>query len=666
MKQRKGDMKIALAAVAGLAAMAAPCAAEEQDTTLGAMVVTASRTAEAERELSSNVTIISEEEIKASTASTVAELMTQQGFLVVTTGDTSAVQIRGFGTLSVPNEAENTVLTLVNGRRVGNANLAIAGLANVERIEIVRGPAAVQYGSSALGGVINIITKQGKEDQPFASVELGVGSDNLKRQKAAFGGAVGGFDYSVGFSNSSRDDVTVSGDRRWYHTEINHNTAANVDLGYTFAKNHRIGLNYNYGDIESNLPTSSGGIRPYSDNTSSAYYSEYKKKNTNTALTYAGSTDDKVVDWSASYAKGKDQRDYLSYGYSNIVRNESANAQVGYNGDLYSLSVGVDSLEYRNSGGYTPTKSRMEDSGMYFAGKLRLLDERVILSAGGRYDKYTNKKAGEASQDDDNVGGSVGVAWLPASGIKLRLNYAEGFKMPSPAQISGSSPYYAANPDLQPEKSKTWEVGVDAEWRALSASLTYFHSDWENKIIAMSVSGLTRPYQYQNIKAATLAGVEGSVRTDLGKAFEQNWNWSLSPYLSFTWLGTRENGDSTQFITYKGKKDDTLPNTPEWMFSYGLDYGYSAYKLKSRLNAVTYGSLLTRDYSQSSYPYIKRPSGTVVNLSLEKELVELSGNAGALTLRGEINNLFDGRNEMYWGYPDAGRSFYVGLRYDFK
>ena len=664
MKASQGDMQRKLAAVAGSLAIVAPWHASAQESALGTMVVTASRTQEAKRELSSNVTIIGEEEIKASAASTMADLMAQQGFMIVTTGDTSAVQIRGFGNLSVPNEAENTVLTLINGRRVGNANLAIIGLANVERVEIIRGPSAVQYGSSAMGGVINIITKRGTEDKPFFSAEAGIGSDDLSREKIAFGGAVGGFDYALGLTNFRRDDVTTSGDGRWYHTDISHNTAANVDLGYTFARNHRIGINYNYGDIESTLPKSNGGIRPYSGNTPNAPYAEYKKENRNTALTYTGSTDDKLFDWSASYSSGRDERDYISSGYSNLVKNRMANAQAGYNGERFSLSVGVDSLEYKNSGGYTPTKSSMEDTGAYFAGKLRLLDERLILSAGGRYDTYTNKKEGEKSQDDDNVGGSVGVAWIPVDGLKLRTNYAEGFKMPSPVQLTGSSPYYAANPDLQPEKSKTWEIGIDAEWKSVVASLTYFHSDWENKIIGMAVTGLPRPYQYQNIKDATLAGVEGSVRADLGKAFGQSW--SLSPYLGFTWLGTRESKDETQFITYHGKKDDTLPNTPEWMFSYGLDYAHPGYKLRSRVNANTYGTLLTRDWSQSSAPYIKRPSGTVVNVSLEKELVEFSGNYGALTLRTEINNLFDGKNEMYWGYPDAGRSFYVGLRYDFK
>ena len=141
-----------IALMAAGAGVAAPPLWAQTVSTLDTVVVTANRVQEAKREVSSNITIIDSDDIKASTATTVADLVVQQGFNVVTTGDTSNVQIRGFGNLSMTTEYENTVLVLLNGRRTGNSNLAVAGLANVERVEIIRGPAAVQYGSNALGG----------------------------------------------------------------------------------------------------------------------------------------------------------------------------------------------------------------------------------------------------------------------------------------------------------------------------------------------------------------------------------------------------------------------------------------------------------------------------------------------------------------------------------
>ena len=638
--------------------------------TLDEVVVTANRAEESRREITSNVTVIGEDDIAASTASTLADLAAEHGFQVYTQGDSSYVYIRGFGSGSLASEMENSVLTLVNGRRIGNANLSLLGLANVQRIEIIRGPAAVQYGPAAMGGVINVITKRGVGiDTPYISAESGIGSDAMHREKVAFGGAGGGFDFALGFTNYGRDDVTTPDARRWYNTEVSHNTSLNADIGYTIADSHRAGINFNYGSIDSKLPSS--GIRPYENNTPDASFGQYTKSNHNIALNYAGNTIDKAFDWSASYSFGSDDMDYPSYGYTATTENRAFNAQTGYTADLFSLSAGVDYLRYKNLP-YTwqPNENIKQDTGIYFAGKLRLFDERLIFSAGGRYDAYSTKGGTLQEMDYGNFGGSVGAAYLPVNWLKLRANYAEGFRVPSTAQMSGNNTT-APNPDLRPEKSKTVEFGTDISLKFFDATLTYFHSNWDDKIFWIGVAGLPTPFtaQYQNIKSSTLAGLEGAFRADLGKAFRQDF--SLTPYVEFTMLGTRRNEDADQFIVFNGSPNDTLPNTPKWMIGYGLDYNNPALKLKSRLSASRYGDVFTQAWELSgpptwSAPWIERPAGTVVNLSAERELARFGDSGGSLNLRTEINNLLDGKNEMYWSYPGAGRNFYVGLRYNFN
>ena len=654
----------------------------ESAPTLDEIVVTANRTQESKREVSSNVTIINSEDIKASTATSVGDLMAQHGFHVATMGDSSRVQIRGMGNLSMTNELENQVLILLNGRRVGMSNLALAGLANVERVEIIRGPSAVQYGSSAMGGVINIITKSGVAAKPFASVEVGIGSDSLKRQTVTFGGAVNGFDFAFGGTHYSHNDLTTTGGRRWYHTETDKNLAYNLDLGYTFNKNHRVGINHNQGEIKSELvnmlywPVAADGIRPYSENTPDRPYSDFHKRNTNTAFSYTGSA--KNLDWMVSYSLGKDynkQTDPMT-GLTedkNTIDNKVFNAQLNYQTSLFTLSGGVDRYKYDLSGSsvdymgipYDAPEGTMENTGAYLTGKLRFLDERLIFSAGLRHDRYKNSSDDMHTRKDNHTGGSVGVSYLPLKWLKLRANYADGFKTPSPRQVGGYSPWgIIGNPSLKPEQSKTWEFGTDINWNNANASLTYFYSDWKNRIIT---NYSIFPYQNQNLKKAEIAGIEGSVGWDIGKAFKQNY--SLKPYASFTWLTTRKNKDRQQLIDYQGAKNDTLPNMPKWMVSYGIDYAHSGLKIKSRLNANYYGKTLTQDWSETvPVPYgeyFARPSGTVINWSLEKGLVNFGKRYGNLTLRMEVNNLFDSANEMYWNYPGQGRSFYVGLRYDF-
>lgn len=671
MNAQQGWKKNRLAVAVGVAAMAVAWPGAAQESTMETMVVTASRTQEAKREVSSNVTVISEEDIKASTASTVADVLVQQGFFVVTTGDTSNVQIRGFGSLSMTTEYENSVLILLNGHRTGTSNVALAGLANVERIEIIRGPSAVQYGSSAMGGVINVITKRGKGDKPAVSIELGIGSDNLKRQKIAASGATNGFDYAFGGTNFSRDDLTMNDNERWHHSAIDHNTTANLDLGYTFDNGHRVGVNYYYGDIKSDLTRNNGGFRgdvfafpPVSANAEDTPYGTYAKREENTTVSYTGRTQDKIYDWSTSYTKGGYEQKvpanpaYASAAYKDDLETDAFNAQAGYNGSMVSLSAGTDYYNYDiKPSDLSSEKYSMRDVGLYATGKLRLMEERLIFSAGLRHDRFTNDGNTMSAEKDRQTTGSVGVAYLPLDWMKLRANYAEGFKMPSPTQLTGGA-WYLPNYSLVPEQSKTWEFGTDINWNYVNGSLTWFDSDWKNKIVTQGSWPATR---YENLDAARLAGLEGFLSIDLGKAFRQNYN--LKPYVGFTWLETRKNKDKSRLVSINGQQISDLPNTPEWMVSYGIDYAHPGYKLKGRINANYYGEKYTRDWAYTG-DYFKQNGGTVVNLSLEKQLVELGGQLGKLTLRTEVNNLLDGANEMYWGYPEAGRSFYVGLRYD--
>ncbi|MDR0578842.1 MAG: TonB-dependent receptor [Candidatus Accumulibacter sp.] len=662
MKQGKGKVRKTLALT--FLALGGPQALWAQDAnTLNEVVVTANRTQETRREISSNITVLGEEDIKASTGTTVADLLVQQGFQIITTGNSSNLTIRGYGTTTMVHEDENQTLILLNGRRMGLSNLALAGLANIERIEIIRGPAAVQYGSSAMGGIVNIITKRGAA--PFASLELGLGSDGLKREKLALGDSANGFDFALSAMNTKRGDVTTKEFGRWYNSSIKHNTAANLDLGYNFNKYHRVGINYNYADSDYEL-SSSNGVRP---NTPTKAYNDPSRRNTNTALSYTGSTEDKRFDWSANYSNGRNKEltNTSASGYTATLETTAFNAQGGYNGLMASISAGVDYLEYKNSQNNQSYKSTMEDKGLYATGKLRFLDEKLIFSAGLRHDQYTNKSNEASSNTKNHTGGSLGVAYLPADWLKLRANYAEGFKMPSPRQIGGSAPYDISNTSLRPEESKTYEFGADIHWNYIASSLTWFHSDWKDKIVRnSSPMGSPRAYQWQNIKDATIAGLEASLSVDAGKAFQQRY--SLKPYVNFTWLGKRKNKDYEQYksVIYHGRPDDTLLNTPEWLVSYGVDYAHPDHRIKSRINANYYGTTLTRGYGLPGNPYIHRPTGTVVNWSLEKELADFSDNYGLLTLRTEVINLFDRKNEMYWGYPGAGRSFYVGLRYDFK
>lgn len=653
---------------------------------LDTMVVTATRMAETKREVTVNTTVVTAEQIRNSTATTMDQLLARQGFYVTNQGTNKILQIRGMGQRSMSNEMESNVLVMLNGRRIGANNLAFMGLDNIERIEIIRGPSAVQFGSSAMGGVVNVITKRGVPGETEAAVEVGIGSYNMYKGILSLSGGAGGFDFSGSVTNWGRDDYDVSGGDVWKYTRLDSSTSLNLDMGYTFQEKHRLGLNLNYYD-QNDAKSPGGGWRDTGHPQFASYgsYNNYDLKNYNLAFLYEGATDDDQFSWFARYSFGKDESEGYRLSVSpiwgnsegvsgNDLDNKSAAAQVAYNGDILSLALGLDYLKYDLNRRYMDdAKTSQDNLGGYLSAKLRLLDESLIISAGGRYDRFKNKGDQVKSTSDNNFAPSLGLAVLPTDWLKFRANYSQGFKMGSPEQLagfSGSSYSYLPNYDLNPEKSKTFEFGVDVAWEAIDASLTYFYSKWEDKIVGVRTGNPFNPYEYQfqNVKSANIGGLELAFGVDLGRAFD--WEVDLRPYINMTYLSTRKNKDRSGIhrgVSVQWVGSDTLPNIPEYMISYGLDFAYPNYDLKANINAVYSGNFLTADWNDildyNTYrpAFIKHSGGTVVDLSLEKGLITFD-DCSKLSLKVDVNNLFDADNDSYFDYPGPGRNFYVGLR----
>src|SRR3954469_8345731 len=134
------------------------------------------------------VQIIENSEIERSTAKSVTDLLAQNavGFMSEWTPGQTSINIRGAATDGQGRDFKSQVLVLINGHRAGTANLSKMSLADIDRIEIVRGPSSVIYGSQNMGGVINIIMKTGRT-APGTFVEGSGGSWGLEQGKAQNG-----------------------------------------------------------------------------------------------------------------------------------------------------------------------------------------------------------------------------------------------------------------------------------------------------------------------------------------------------------------------------------------------------------------------------------------------------------------------------------------------
>ena len=634
-------------------------AQERSDTvTMEEVVVTAGRVEEKKKEITSNITIIDEEEIKNSSARDLGELLTEKaiGHSHRYPGALNSVGIRGFRTETHGNDLEGRVLILVNGRRAGTGNTAKISTKNIERVEIIRGPASVQYGSAAMGGVINVITKQGKY-KPAVFADGTLGSFGYKEGSAGASGKYKSFDFSASFTSDSKDDYNTASGEKFYNTGYNRKENCSLNFGYEFLPENRIGVIYSCYDADH---VGASGYLSQND------LDDYKNSS-NRAIDfiYDGGTPDGLFSWQARYFDGKDKDKWVDPTASNPdgwddgipdeqkTDQKGAQAQVSYDQEYLLVTAGFDWVNYEIETTWDPKKSEYDNPAGFLMAKTRLFDKKFIITGGVRYDEYeVDMKGNGKKESDDHTSPRVGVAYLLTDAFKLRANYGEAFKMPSAKQLAADftvwGTHYVGNPNLKPEKSGTYEGGLDFSYASFDSSLTYFHSDFKDKI---EDDGGWPDRTWKNVGKAEIEGVEGNLSYDVGCLF--SWDYQVKPYVNFTYL-----------TKYKDKEaDEDLKYTSDLNVSYGITVsdldGFSA-----NLNFYYTGEQSITDYEGGTYATITQGSFTFANLTISKRIFDFK-ECGGITLRGEIQNLFDKDCEHVQGYPMPERSFFLGLGYYF-
>jgi vitamin B12 transporter len=176
---------------------------------LDTVVVTASRSAEALREVSQSMVVITQKEIRESAVDNPLDLLKKYGLQIAHQDAPeyggSMLRMRGVSTSNHGIDLSGQILVLIDGRRTGTDNFSILDMNSIARIEVIRGPGAMQYGSSAVGGVVNVITERGARNTDV-KLEAGAGSFGSKTVKGFASGQADRFDYAVGASYYSVDD----------------------------------------------------------------------------------------------------------------------------------------------------------------------------------------------------------------------------------------------------------------------------------------------------------------------------------------------------------------------------------------------------------------------------------------------------------------------------
>jgi vitamin B12 transporter len=244
--------------------------------------------------------------------------------------------------------------------------------------------------------------------------------------------------------------------------------------------------------------------------------------------------------------------------------------------------------------------------------------------------------------------------------VKLRINYGQAFVMPGADQLAAdyfdptSWAQVVGNPNLTPEESATWEGGLDYSNSGIFLSLTYFHTDYKDKIETVILSG--GETSWENLGEATISGIEGELNVDLGEI--NGWDFQLRPYVRFTYLTQFEDGADEEDLNY----------TPDWTASCGISFS-DGMGLAATFNVAYTGEQLVEDWEDWDWLVSSEPeivtlgSSTVASLNISKALVT-SDRWGKLTLKGDITNLFNSDYAYVKGYTMPGRSYFLGLRYD--
>ena len=532
------------------------------------VVVTATRTENDVKKVPASTQVITQEDIKRGGATSVRNALSMYANIF------QKSKVRGGGhDIIIRGMETKHSLVMVNGRRIsneadanglGNAmSLDRININDVEKIEIVRGPSSALYGSEAMGGVLNIITKPSKEQTLLTGLEHT--SEDTSHWWHADTGRIGNFSMTLDarFNKINRSMLDTATESDPYGTAQTYNAS----LNYYVNDHSYVNAYMDYYSQHLKTDTGTPVMKPITLTTSSGKMSlsgqamlegtgskAYKQKNY--GISWNGKTDKNdwqiqaymsKFNWSTTsntkvlgsippagmegmfnfllqkknaYDFNHDEhnmwaiegRDSLrvndhhrvTFG-AEYVKDKVAGTGLGANGDrVYSITENGT------------TKSSSEKTLSSYAAYLQ--DEieygKWFIVPAIRYDHH--------SAYGSHTSPKIGVTYNATDHFRIKANYGDGFKAPSVSQLyydldmqmGPNWVHLTGNPNLKPEKSKSWDLGVEAEFGKGYGSLTYFDNDVDNLIASIpkgTDSNGHSLYRYENVNKARIKGLENTL-----------------------------------------------------------------------------------------------------------------------------------------------------------
>ena len=643
--------------------------ASEKTASLEEVVVTATRIEEPKKDVPASVQVITQEDIKNSTAKDAGDLISEAGAGHVHKYPgalTGRIGIRGLFT-DLFNPLKDKVLVLLNGNLAGTNNLAKIPVEDIERIEIVKGPASVLYGSSAMGGVINIITKEGKEGI-HGSIGGEAGSWDYWNTKAELNGKKGLFDFYVLSGRSARGDYKAkvkdkNGNDYGRNTGYDDETLS-LRLGYKIFDNHHISLGFQHWkgwEIGSPNASYSPDYDDHMDKERNGFDIGYKTESFNAKYYFVHDKDEShTVSNGAITNSTTTERDTQGISLQKSFHIGDHRIIIGSQWDR------IDVESKRTSGAPYNPNSQYDTYGVFTEGRLSLLNKKLLLSAGLRYDYFENEilptpgitSLKPRKENLDHVTARGGIVYKLTDALRLKGNIGTAFRAPAPDELatdytSSWGTRYIGNPNLKPEKSTSYDAGVEYSKDLFKGGLIFFHTEFKDKILSYYNTALVAQ-TFKNVEGAAIQGVEINASYDVGLA--SGLKVSIEPFSNITYHTRYSSKDDLEISKY-GK---TLLYTPKWTGAFGMKVGQE--KWDARLIANYTGDEKVQDWNSSSPTYgkaIDKGDFTVMNLKGSYKPVK------NLEITASVENLFDRAYEYVLGYPMPRRTFVGGLKWIF-
>ncbi|MCF8193019.1 MAG: TonB-dependent receptor [Candidatus Methylopumilus sp.] len=604
--------KSIFACLLGLAFSNITLAAE--DINLKDVIVVASRVAQSPENVIGDVTVINREEIERAGQSTFIELLQAQPGIEISSkggaGQQSSVFLRGTNS--------NQVVVLIDGMRIGSATTGSTAFANlplaqIDRIEILRGLATSLYGQDAVGGVIQIFTKQGTGSPQF-NAAVGYGSYNTEKVAAGFSGSVEKTQFSLAVSqmhtngfSALKSSGSIDKDKDAYR-----NLAVSASLSRSISEGHDLGLQILSSDGRNHYDS---GFNTYSnyDDMSAVSYSLFSKNQM-------------TANWKSSLRIGQgtdDDNSHFADGAFGVSQYKTKQKQLSWQNDialsLGSLNLVYDRLEQKLISNSNPVfnQTKRNSDGFLIAYLATINDHSV----------QGNLRNDHSNQFGSHTTGSLGYGYKLTSNWRITGSYGTAFKAPTFNDLyypdDGWGPY--SDPNLKSEKSKNFEASLRYQENDNELSATLYKNKIANFI------ALDQNYFPVNVNAEI---------TGLTVAASQHWDdWQLKTSLD---IQSPENDDTGKLLPLRARRHGVI----------NLGKSWGKWNVASELIASS-ARYNDADNTTRISPY------AIVNLTADYKIDD------SWRLQGRVNNLLDKNYALAYSgstpYNTPGANVFVSL-----